>query len=44
MVKAKKYILRKEFEGLPKPGDLELVEEDLPALKDGGELLFAYLE
>ncbi|KAJ8922440.1 hypothetical protein NQ315_004387 [Exocentrus adspersus] len=35
MVKAKVFIFRKQFEGLPKKGDLQLLEEDLPALKDG---------
>lgn len=37
MVKAKKYVIRKPFDGFPKPDDLELVEEELPALKDGGK-------
>lgn len=37
MVKAKKYILRQHFDGLPKKGDLGIVEEELPALKDGGK-------
>ncbi|XP_060535060.1 prostaglandin reductase 1-like isoform X2 [Cylas formicarius] len=35
MVKSKVFIFRKHFDGLPKPGDLELVEEELPPLKDG---------
>lgn len=37
MVKAKKFVLRKHFDGFPKPDDLELVEEELPPLKDGGK-------
>ena len=36
MVKTKKWILRKPFEGIPKREDLEIVEEELPPLKDGG--------
>lgn len=35
MVKAQKYILVKRFQGVPKPSDLRIVEEELPALKDG---------
>lgn len=35
MVKAKRFILVKNFENLPKETDLQLVEEELPALKDG---------
>lgn len=40
MVKAKKFVLRKYFDGFPKPDDLELVEEELPPLKDGGNTHF----
>ena len=36
-VKARKWVLRSHFSGLPKREDLEIVEEELPALKDGGE-------
>lgn len=39
MVKAKKFVFAKHFQGLPKDSDLKLEEEDLPALKDG-EALF----
>ena len=35
-VKARKWILKSHFSGLPKREDLEIVEEDLPPLKDGG--------
>lgn len=35
MVKARKYILEKIFDGVPKRDDLKLVEEELPPLKDG---------
>lgn len=34
MVKTKRFILAKHFVGEPKESDLQLVEEDLPALKD----------
>lgn len=37
MVIAKKYVLNNYFVGEPKPSDFSLVEEKLPALKDGGE-------
>jgi prostaglandin reductase 1 len=33
--KARKYVLRSHFSGLPKREDLEIVEETLPPLKDG---------
>ncbi|KAJ9598131.1 hypothetical protein L9F63_026764, partial [Diploptera punctata] len=33
MVKTKKYVLRKQFDGLPKVSDIQLVEEELPPLK-----------
>lgn len=34
-MQSKKYVLVKHFEGLPKPSDFEIVEETLPALKNG---------
>ncbi|XP_066902363.1 prostaglandin reductase 1 [Halyomorpha halys] len=37
-MKAKKFIIKKHFEGLPKKSDLELVEEELPPLQDGDVL------
>ena len=37
MVKARKWILAKHFDGFPKESDLKLVEEELPELQDGGE-------
>lgn len=41
MVKAKKYVLAKQFDGFPKQGDLKIVEEELPPLKkDGMSLVF----
>ena len=39
MVVAKKYVLKSHFQGLPKREDLEIVEEELPPLKDGGRAL-----
>ncbi|XP_075973796.1 prostaglandin reductase 1-like [Anticarsia gemmatalis] len=39
MVKARKYVVKKHFEGLPKRDDFEIVEQELPPLKDG-EFLF----
>ena len=36
--KARKYVLRSHFSGLPKREDLEIVEETLPPVKDGGTL------
>ena len=35
-VKSRKYTLKSHFSGLPKREDLEIVEEELPQLKDGG--------
>ena len=35
-VKSRKYIMKSHFSGLPKREDLEIVEEELPQLKDGG--------
>lgn len=37
MVVAKKFILRKKFNGLPKQEDVAIVEEHLAPLKDGGK-------
>lgn len=39
MVKAKKFVLVSYFEGFPKSSDLQLVEENLPSLQDGGVLV-----
>ncbi|KAL0849968.1 hypothetical protein ABMA28_011887 [Loxostege sticticalis] len=35
MVKARKYVVKKHFQGVPKKEDFELVEQELPPLKDG---------
>jgi hypothetical protein len=43
MVKTKKFILAKHFVGEPKESDLQLVEEDLPALKDRGNYIVVFL-
>ena len=41
MVKAKKFVLVKMFEGEPTHNNFELQEEELPALKDGDVLVEA---
>ena len=38
MVEAKKIVLVKKFEGVPKVTDFRLVEERLPPLNEGGGL------
>jgi len=40
-IRAKKFIYASAFKGEPKPSDFQLVEEDLPALKDGEVLIEA---
>lgn len=35
-MKAKRFVLEKYFEGMPKESDLKLVEEELPEITDGG--------
>lgn len=42
MVRAKKFVLVKHFENLPKESDLEIQEEELPDVKDGGEILLIF--
>ncbi|CAH2097299.1 unnamed protein product [Euphydryas editha] len=39
MVKARKYVVRKYFEGVPKRSDFEIVEYELPPLKNGEVLI-----
>ncbi|XP_071955428.1 prostaglandin reductase 1-like [Antedon mediterranea] len=41
MVVQKRFVLVKHFDGMPKEGDLKIVEEKLPALKNGEILLEA---
>jgi prostaglandin reductase 1 len=41
MVRAKKFVYAKAFKGEPTPENFELVEEDLPELKDGEILIEA---
>ena len=36
-IKCRKWTLKSHFSGLPKREDLEIVEEQLPELKDGGK-------
>ena len=35
-IKSRKWTLKSHFSGLPKREDLEIVEEQVPQLKDGG--------
>ena len=35
-MKGKKYLYAHKFEGIPKVTDLQLVEEELPPVNDGG--------
>ncbi len=37
-VKCRKWVLKSHFCGMPKREDLDIVEEELPPLKDGGQL------
>ncbi|XP_063825088.1 prostaglandin reductase 1-like [Ostrinia nubilalis] len=41
MVKARKYVVKKHFQGVPKRDDFEIVEQELPPLKDGEILVKA---
>ena len=41
MVKAKKYILAKQFDGEPKASDIKLEEEELPPLKENGKYIIS---
>lgn len=43
MVKAKKFILKKHFDGFPKPGDVVLAEEELRELEDDGKSLITII-
>lgn len=36
---AKKWVLVRHFDGEPKPEDMELVDEELHELKEGGKYL-----
>lgn len=40
LVKGRKWVLKSHFSGLPKREDLEIVEEQLPELKDGGTICY----
>ena len=42
MVVGKKFLYKTHFDGMPKPENFELVQENLPALKDG-EILISSL-
>merc|ERR1711963_464540 len=41
MVKGQRFVLKHQFNGLPKKEDFDLIEEDLPPLKDGEILVSA---
>ncbi|XP_063380917.1 prostaglandin reductase 1-like [Cydia fagiglandana] len=41
MVKARKYVVKRHFQGVPKKDDYELIEYELPPLKDGDILVKA---
>lgn len=36
-MRAKKILILNQFIGLPKESDFQIVEEELPLIKDGGE-------
>lgn len=38
-IKSRKWTLKAHFSGLPKREDLEIVEEQVPELKDGGTIM-----
>lgn len=42
MIKARKFIVLKHFNGKPKKSDLQLIEEELPSLQNGGKNLLLY--
>lgn len=42
-VKAQKYVLTKYFQGEPKKSDFKIVEEELPELKEGGNLVLFFI-
>lgn len=37
MVKARRFIVAKHFQKNPEPSDLQLIEEELPSLHNGGK-------
>ena len=38
----KKWVVKSSYKGDPKREDLEIVEEELPPLKDGGRVQFVF--
>ena len=40
---ARKWLLKKSYEGTPKREDLEIIEEELPPLKDGGQAVAIFI-
>ena len=39
MVLGKRFVLKHHFDGMPKPEDFDLVQENLPPLKEGEILI-----
>lgn len=39
MVRAKKYIYVKEYDGMPTDENVKVIEEELPSLKNGGKMV-----
>jgi len=42
VVKGRKWVLRSHFAGLPRREDFEIVEEELPSIKNGGQCLHTW--
>ena len=40
--KCRRWVLKTRSEGIPKQSDFEIVEEELPPLKDGGKILDSF--
>ena len=43
MTKYRKWVLKSHFSGLPKREDLEVIEEELSPLKDGGNVFVIFV-
>lgn len=42
-VKCKKFVLQQHFQEWPKESDLQIVEEELPSIRDGGKFIRFYI-
>lgn len=42
MLRARKYVIMKHFNGEPKKNDLKLEEEELPPIQDGGKRIIHF--